>query len=227
MKQFFLRHLEGNTSLLLFFAGWGAEPCMFGYNGTADNGSCDILMCYDYRDMQFDTSVLEGYSGIAVLGWSMGVWVAGHTLTQMESVNCPRIAVNGTPFPIHDTMGIPEAIFDGTLATLSDRTLTKFRRRMCGSSAAMEQLTGTSLSRPTDELRDELAAIGQAVRQSAHDSFRWTKAIVGLDDLIFPPDNQQAAWKAAGVPATTLNIPHWDHVLFRKLLYEDGTWTNN
>lgn len=227
MKQFFLRHLEGNTSLLLFFAGWGAEPCMFGYNGTADNGSCDILMCYDYRDMQFDTSVLEGYSGIAVLGWSMGVWVAGHTLTHMESVNCPRIAVNGTPFPIHDTMGIPEAIFDGTLATLSDRTLTKFRRRMCGSSAAMEQLTGTSLSRPTDELRDELAAIGQSVRLSTPDNFRWTKAVVGLNDLIFPPANQKAAWEAEGVPVTISDIPHWDYALFKKLLYEDGTWTSN
>lgn len=150
-----------------------------------------------------------------------------HTLARLKSVIGPRIAVNGTPYPIHDSMGIPEAIFDGTLASMSDRTVTKFRRRMCGSVSAMEKLMSTSPSRSTDGLRDELAAIGQSVRLSTPDNFRWTKAVVGLNDLIFPPANQKAAWEAEGVPVTISDIPHWDYALFKKLLYEDGTWTSN
>lgn len=227
MKQFFLRHTEGSSALLLFFAGWGTEPCMFSHNDAEKSVTGDILMCYDYRDLQFDRTVLDGYSRIAVLGWSMGVWAAGHTLARLKSVIGPRIAVNGTPYPIHDSMGIPEVIFDGTLASMSDRTVTKFRRRMCGSVSAMEKLMSTSPSRSTDGLRDELAAIGQSVRLSTPDNFRWTKAVVGLNDLIFPPANQKAAWEAEGVPVTISDIPHWDYALFKKLLYEDGTWTSN
>ena len=72
-------------------------------------------MCWDYRDLDFDAGVLEGYSTTRVLAWSMGVWVAGQVLSGMDMAPGYRVAVNGTPFPIHDSLGIPEAVFDGTL----------------------------------------------------------------------------------------------------------------
>ena len=244
MKHVFLRQSEGASGLLLFFSGWGAEPCMFREGATDESAAYDILMLWDYRDMSFDARILSGYKEVRVLAWSMGVWAAGQVLSQPGLNGCAngiRLAVNGTPFPVHNRMGIPEAVFDGTLATLSDRSLGKFRRRMCGSSEAMEQLMSCGLHRTVDELREELSAIREAVRHGAdHDAgtfsgtaaadasgeFSWNHAVIGSGDLIFPAANQTEAWKGLDVPVTLLDIPHYDSSLFRRLLYKEDSWTN-
>lgn len=234
MKHVFLRQSEGASGLLLFFSGWGAEPCMFREGATDESAAYDILMLWDYRDMSFDARILSGYKEVRVLAWSMGVWAAGQVLSQPGLNGCAngmRLAVNGTPFPIHDRMGIPEAVFDGTLASLSDRTLGKFRRRMCGSSEALEQLMSCSLHRTVDELREELSAIREAVLNGAEHSnasgnFAWSHAVTGSGDLIFPAANQTEAWKGLDVPVSLLDIPHYDSSLFRKLLYKEDSWTN-
>lgn len=227
MKQVFLKKNEGTSRLLLFFAGWGAEPSMFKYHGlTEGEGTYDILMFYDYRSLDFDRSLTDGYGTVMVLAWSMGVWAAGQVLSDL-SLTGIRIAVNGTPYPVHDSYGIPETIFDGTLAMLSDRTLYKFRRRMCGSQAALDELLGRPLSRPLAELREELAAIGDAVHLSAPRPFTWTGAIVGLQDMIYPAANQRNAWETLGVPVSETDIPHWDKNIFRKLLCSWDTSTNS
>ena len=228
MKQVFLRRVEGASDLLLFFAGWGAEPGMFKYDELTDgSGTSDVMMCWDYRDLDFDAGMLEGYSTTRVLAWSMGVWVAGQVLSGLDMAPGYRVAVNGTPFPIHDSLGIPEAVFDGTLAMLSERNLNKFRRRMCGSAEAFERLMSCSLSRTLEEQREELDALGKAVRGSRPRPFAWTHAVAGLEDMIFPAANQKAAWAAAGVPVSVLDIPHWSKDILRKLIYLDNTWTNS
>ncbi|HIZ85704.1 MAG TPA: DUF452 family protein [Candidatus Coprenecus stercoravium] len=228
MKQAFLRKVDGASDLLLFFAGWGAEPCMFEYGEMTDgSGTGDVMMCWDYRDLRFNAGMLEGYSTTRVLAWSMGVWAAGRVLSGLDMAPGYRVAVNGTPFPIHDSMGIPEAVFDGTLASLSERDLSKFRRRMCGSAEAFERLTDLPLSRTLEELREELAALGQAVRESTSGNFAWSHAVIGTEDMIFPAANQKTAWTRAGVPVSILDIPHWHPETFRKLIFSGSSWTNN
>ena len=67
MKQYFIeqRHLP---SLTLFFAGWGMDERPFLHYHPADR---DLLVCYDYRSLDFDFSLPEGYEDIRVVGWSM------------------------------------------------------------------------------------------------------------------------------------------------------------
>lgn len=224
MRHTFLRHRPGSTGLLLFFSGWGSEPCMFSHDFDTDSGQ-DILMLWDYRDMVLDPDLLRGYCRISLLAWSMGVWTAGKVLGEAGMVNGPRLAVNGTPFPIDDGRGIPTAIFNGTLNGLSERTLAKFRRRMCGSSETLESLLGCGLKRSADELRDELAAIGDRARNTVSSPLRWDKAFVGDRDMIFPPAGQHHAWEELNVPITDTDAAHYDAGLFRRLLYEDELWT--
>ena len=69
MKQRFIKK-EGNSTLLLFFAGWGSDENLFA--GPVQEG-CDCLLCFDYKDLDFDYSLLEGYREIRVMAWSMGV----------------------------------------------------------------------------------------------------------------------------------------------------------
>ena len=62
MKQRFIKK-EGNSTLLLFFAGWGSDENLF--SGPVQE-ECDCLLCFDYKDLDFDYSLLEGYREIRV-----------------------------------------------------------------------------------------------------------------------------------------------------------------
>ena len=152
MKQLFIKK-EGNPVLLLFFAGWGSDENLF---GSPVPEGCDYLLCFDYKNMDFDYSLLGGYQEIRVLAWSMGVWVACQTLTGKDYPYGMRLAVNGTPYPIHDTKGIPEVIFRGTLENFSEPVLVRFRRRICGSAAQVKLFLAHHPYRTLDDLHQEL-----------------------------------------------------------------------
>ena len=85
------------------------------------------MVCYDYRTLDFDASGLEEYREINLIGWSMGVWAASQTVPQLSSPGTSgegihmanSIAINGTPYPIDQHMGIPPAIYHGTLDGLT------------------------------------------------------------------------------------------------------------
>ena len=86
----------------------------------------------DYRNLTFDAD-LSAYQSVTLVAWSLGVWVAEQLFADESSVHWERkIAINGTGYPVHDTEGIPEAIFRGTLENLTPDGIRRFNRRMCG-----------------------------------------------------------------------------------------------
>ncbi len=222
MKHIFLQK-NGSPALTLFFAGWGMDATPF---QEIHPSSSDILLCYDYtRTDDFDISLIAGYEKIRIVAWSFGVWTAsrfllkhGRHLSVSESV-----AINGTPFPIDSTRGIPPQIFQGTLSGFNDKTLNKFRYRMCGKQYAdfMEKVP----DRTTDDLKSELESLGQSVLKAPLEKewpLRmkeiWTHAVIGSDDKIFPAANQQNAWQECGVSFHSINAEHYDaHTLSLQL----------
>ena len=100
MKQHFI--IKNNSKrLLLFFAGWGMDETPFLQIRPTDT---DWMVCYDYRSLEFDTDLLQEYSEIRLIAWSMGVWVASQLMKQYPSLPISHsIAINGTPYPIHET----------------------------------------------------------------------------------------------------------------------------
>ena len=118
MKQTFIKK-EGHPRLMLFFAGWGSEENLF--RRPVEEGY-DYLLCFDYRTLDFDYTLIEGYTEIRLLAWSMGVWAASRAFTGHSFPWQMKLAVNGTPFPIDDRRGIPEMIFKGTLEHFSADT---------------------------------------------------------------------------------------------------------
>ena len=153
----------------------------------------------------------------------MGVWAAGQTLAGRDYPWQMRLAVGGTPFPIDDCRGIPEAVFRGTLAHFSDAALVRFRRRICGTAEQVKEFLSHRPYRPVEELREELQALAAcACRPSA--SFVWDKAIIGTCDKIFPPANQREAWR--DVEVIGRDVEHYDGGLFDRLLSgEEDVWT--
>ena len=123
---------------------------------------CDWMICYDYRSLEFDTTLIQAYSKITLIAWSMGVWAASQVMKQYPSLPVSQsTAINGTLYPIHETEGITPSVFEGTLQGLNEQTLLKFQRRMCGSAADYKVFQTMAPKRPVEELKEELAAIQQ------------------------------------------------------------------
>lgn len=223
MKSVYLHKNPTCTRLLLFFGGWGAEPSIFADFAKYDD--CDVLMCYDYTSPDFDVKALEQYDTVDVLAWSLGVWVAAAVMGGDITVH-RSIAVNGTIYPENDLYGIPEAIFEGTISNFSPDNYTRFRRRMCGSRAALAGYDAIEKQRTADELLQELVNLRKYIHSApAPEIFRWDMAVAGSGDGIFPYDNQLNAWKACGVPVRVADVPHYGKQLFEELLdHKNGIW---
>ena len=191
--------------LLVFFTGWGMDATPFENMARA----VDTLVVWDYRDLTTPLP-LPTDKPVHLLAWSMGVWAATQVLD--PSALASATAVNGTPWPIDDTRGIPCAIFDGTLATYSEAGLARFRRRMCGGAKGLA--TFPLPQRTTEELGEELAALQQAITTRPERPFPWTRAYGCSDDKIFPIAAQQAAFSELSV----LPGNHWNAELFAQLL---------
>ncbi|NCC10462.1 MAG: DUF452 family protein [Bacteroidia bacterium] len=229
-QEFLIRH--HHPSLVLFFAGWGMDKEPFQPTPEmAASATSDVLICYDYRTPAFDVTPLEGYTAMTLIGWSMGVFMASYTLSDYPDLPLTkRMAINGTCWPIDAERGIPPTIFAGTLQTLNEATLQKFRRRMCGSSEAFRAFSTRAPHRSADELKEELLAIEQLYVSTASishpstrklgesTSFSWDAALIGLHDLIFPPAHQAAAWQASTTQTISIAEAHYTDQLLL-LLY--------
>ncbi len=221
MKQLFITQ-QHTPELQLFFAGWGMDERLADRPGTAE---CDCMICFDYHDLDFDPSPLTRYQSIRVAAWSMGVWVAGQALQRCSLKPEQSIAFNGTNFPIDDERGIPTAVFQGTLDGFSQQAWEKFQRRMCGTADRLQAFKAHAPARPWTDLRDELAALRDAVNDAGPSTWKWDKAIVGLHDRIFPSTNQLRAWPETA--CMTVNAAHHDALLLQELINGKGQlWTN-
>lgn len=210
MNKIFI-HEESADSLIVVFLGWGFPPGSFA--GLRKRGS-DILLLAGYEGLngeRIEQEIRESvggvtgpeplYSEIVVIGWSFGVKAASMFLSVTRITVTMRLAVNGTEYHVDDLRGIPEQIFDGTLSGLSERTLEKFRLRCAGSRENLAKLfaDGRGDSR-IEELRGELEWFGSLPRVPENgERSIWDKVVVGMEDRIFPPQNQLAAWEGYDV----------------------------
>lgn len=213
MKHYFIqqKHLP---RLTLFFAGWGMDEHPFMDCCPTDS---DLLVCYDYRSLEFDFSLLQGYRDIRLVAWSMGVWVASVVLQDAAVSLGERIALNGTVTPIDDRRGIVQGVFEKTLEGLNELTLEKFIRRMCLRKENLAAFLSKRPQRPVEELKEELRKIGEQVKAGAVPRLEWGRAVIGTDDLIFPAANQRNAWQT-GVEVTEYAVPHYSEEILKGLL---------
>lgn len=93
MKQHFI--IKNNQKhLLLFFAGWGMDETPFLTIHPTDK---DWMICYDYRSLAFDTDLLETYSQITLIAWSMGVWAASQIMKQYPHLPVSQVSPSTAP----------------------------------------------------------------------------------------------------------------------------------
>lgn len=199
-------HTDSGKRLLLVFAGWGMDAGVF---ANIRPRGYDVMVVWDYTSPSMP-AIPESYEEVCVIAWSMGVYAAMTALATDDRRITLRVAVNGTPWPVSDTEGIPEAIFKGTLDGLSQTSVTKFFRRMCATADDRTLFESLHPARDLEDLRLELSRIYDRVRGGVPaDGFRWDVAVIGRDDRIFPARNQEHAWKKASVRTEVIDAGHF------------------
>ena len=109
--QYFWLNKKNNDNLIVFFCGWSFDYKPF---ESLDFGENDILVVFDYTNIEaFDIDLSE-YQNKQLITWSMGVYVACFLRNYLPDFDL-KIAINGTPFPIDNEYGIPQKTFDLTL----------------------------------------------------------------------------------------------------------------
>jgi len=196
MRGRWLHKHANNTSLLLFFNGWGMDhkplACLESYH-------YDVYMYYDYRQLSLPEShdgLVSRYSEVGLAAWSMGGWVAWRLL-QNEIDRYPfRIAINSTLCPIDDSYGIPVVVFAETLAKYSEDTRHRFYRRMCRTRSNLYNFLVCQPERSLTSQREELEILSNSAKGCTlpSDSF-YHSAIVSEDDRIMLAANQLAFWE--------------------------------
>lgn len=199
MKIKYIRHIPSRR-LILIFSGWSSTPSL--YSELSAEG-WDIAVAYDYSSLEFDPRILEQYSTVFVIAWSLGVSAAEKAFRLNPYLNRIKaaFAINGTTSPAHDKMGIPVEIYDGTLNALSVPNLRRFRRRISSLSDQFRFPQDSAFR--LEEEADDASAIDRLKMElrnlrepSATTVLPWKRAYISLSDRIFSADNQIAAWSS-------------------------------
>jgi biotin synthesis protein BioG len=223
-------HQQGNQDCLLFMAGWGMCPEPF---QDIPAGGTDVLMVYDYRDMDTGgiTSFLRSntyrkyktYKRLHLLAWSMGVWIAS-MLSRHDELFDSRlttaIAIGGTCHPIHDKLGIPEQNFANMAEQLSPDGLEAFQRSMFTNKQEADRFTVFFCKgeRSFEEVHQELLILATAYTTYTTDKVLsdvpniYTSRLVTGRDQIFPARNQVRAWGRKQCSSLSLShfpFYHW------------------
>lgn len=206
MKVTFINRDKQNSSLILIMAGWSTDQRLFSH---IKKEGWDVAVVDDYSSFDLDTSFLNPYSTIYLYAWSLGVFASSSLPAERITAS---FAINGTPFPVDDSYGIPVEIFNSTESTLTERNLLKFRMRMFGGrdnfNAVKDNLP---LSDDIENLRQQLRTVSEAAQTHYATPIKWNRVFIASGDRIFPPENQQRAWKKIlqEQDIVTLDAPHY------------------
>lgn len=223
MKARLIFHNSSNRRLILLFSGWSTTPAL--YEGLYTEG-WDIMLVYDYSTPDFDASVIDAYSTIYIIAWSLGVTAAEKAAKAGLDVNrvSAAFAINGTVTPAHDKEGIPTTIYDGTILSLSKPNLQRFRRRMSRSydPYAFPADTPFAIDEESEEealirLRKELQILRNGTNQSV---MPWKRAYVSVNDLIFPHINQLTSWNNQPIPPQTVKVDAGHYIPLQGIINE-------
>ena len=201
--QYYWLNKKNNNKLIVFFTGWSFDHKPF---ECIPSYEYDVLAIYDYNTMTLP-EIENNYEEKILLTWSMGVFVA-YTLKNKLPIFDKKIAINGTPFPIHNEYGIPQKTFDLTLKYAETGLQGKFYQNVFSNDSFLEKYLQNPITRSIENRVSELVFLEQLIQNSQieYDNKFYDKAIVGLSDKIIPTKNQLTFW---GDLAETVDCGHF------------------
>jgi len=179
------------TKLIIFFCGWSFDSKPF---ERLQCGDFDVLLFYDYKSHDIPVEIPQ-YDEYYLITWSMGVYIAYLLRDKLPQFK-EKIAINGTPFPIHSDWGIPPRTFDLTLKYVDTGLQGKFQRNLFKDEADYERYTANPVGREIPEQAAELAALKDFIDNAeiSYNKF-YDRAIISSADKIIPTRNQISCWE--------------------------------
>ena len=185
-----------NCPLALIFLGYAfTTECL----SSVDFGNYDVSVVYDYQTLEFEDlmaweKIQNSKREIFLIAWSMGVWAANRFASGLEFQKA--VAINGTPFGIHENFGIPPETFQNSIEHFDFELFKKW----CFLNDRAQAHFAFS-----DHPKIELQTLFKASKNVAQNRIRWTKAIVSKKDVVFPPK----ASSCFECPVQTILAPHF------------------
>lgn len=187
MKHVWIKK-ENTTSLIIFFCGWGMDKNVVEHLSSHS----DVIMFYDYRNLDYDESVFEDinkYETKYLIGWSMGVMI-GSIFSKKLGPFKKAIAMNGTLYPINDKYGIVKAVYLLMVKGFGEIAKIKFLENMFKSAYELEKIKP-----PERDLEDQKEELISLMEYKSDEDFKYDCAIISDKDIIIPTKNQINFWK--------------------------------
>lgn len=196
--QYHWLNKQDNDKLILFFCGWSFDYKPFEKLNCNDY---DVLIVYDYSDIASNNAkdflskkFFIKYKKIDLITWSMGVYVA-YLMKNILPKFDKKIAINGTPYPVDDSFGIPSKTFDLTLKFVDTGLQGKFQKNLFKKNEDYEKYLKTPVERSIENQKQELVALNDFIKNQKcdYDEF-YDRAIISDTDKIIPTRNQVNFW---------------------------------
>ena len=127
-----------------------------------------------------------------------------------------KIAVNGTPYPVHDEFGIPIKTFDLTLKFVDTGLQGKFQKNLFKNPTNYEKYLKNPVERTVDSQKAELIALNDFIKNKKieYEKF-YDYAIISDTDKIIPTRNQKSCWETLDTPYKILDSGHFPFFEFK------------
>ncbi len=201
---------QNKPKLLIFFTGWSFDDKPFDF---LDSREFDVIMFYDYNDLSLP-NVFEGYEEYYLVSWSMGVYTAFLNKDCLPKTKL-KIAINGTPYPVHNDYGIPEKLFLLTLKHAKTGLEGKFYQNIFFKREEYEKYLLNPVRRSVENRENELKSLYENIRQNdlSYEKF-YDLALVSKYDKIIPTQNQINFWRD-NARYITLESGHFPYYNFK------------
>jgi len=201
-------------------SGWGCDEQPFLNIGSDDY---DVLMCYDYRDLENASALMEkieAYQECHLMAWSLGVFVSSLLFKNHNNLFTSSLAINGSLSPIDAEQGIPPAIFQGTIDGLNEKGRDKFFMRMCGGRTGYAAFAENQPQRLLADQKEELICLQNMILNQRITWDIFDKVLISSRDMIFPYKNLEKAWENKS-DKLIIDLPHfcfgnwtrWDEIM--------------
>lgn len=179
-----------NKKCILFFNGWGMDENAVKH---LEFDNFDVCMFNNYNSLDDLSFVFGSYEECYIVAWSLGVWAAANVNLNGNKI-AKSIAINGSPKPKDEDLGIPPAIFEATASNWDDKNKQKFNMRVVGGRKEYQLNEAVFGNRNVENQQKELIEIDRQLGQGILSEITFDTCIIGTKDLIFPLQNLKRYW---------------------------------
>ena len=193
---------NNSKNLIIFLTGWGCDAGQFGFMKSENY---DVLICYDYTDLNFDFDFSK-YDNFYLITFSAGVNI-GCVLKNRLPKFKKTVAINGNPLANNQYYGLRKEILE-VFAGVTPSNALDFRRQfLVYDDEEFRKFNATQSHRTFESCMQELLMINQC--DSSNDQMKYDVAVLSKDDKIFYFERQLEYWSDKSKCVILENTAHF------------------